>query len=172
MTNKKRILIAVQTNQQPDIFTEYFKSLQNLVIPEDCEVDYFFVLHNMNDNAQKLIPIIEGKAEYFVFEDGTTKEFNVSGKTHEWQGNNFKAVVNMKNIIIDRVLEYNYDYWFLVDSDIILHPNTLCDLLSHNKDMIAEGYITEWLKDSGGYGYNFWTVESGAVEDYSRYQRK
>ncbi|CCO09051.1 glycosyltransferase [Desulforamulus hydrothermalis] len=41
-------------------------------------------------------------------------------------------------------LEQEYDYVFLVDADLILHPKTLVHLISLQKDIVAEVFWTRW----------------------------
>ena len=167
-TKTKRILIGVQVRQDEETFELYIKSLSNLVIPEDAVVDYYFVFHN----SKNLIKYVNNlpNCSYYCYQDDST--FETSKKTHEWKGENFSAVVLMKNLIIDKVLRENYDYWFLVDSDIILHPMTLKHLYEQKKDMIGCAFITEWQEGSGKYGYNFWDYQEGDLINPKLYLKK
>lgn len=57
-------------------------------------------------------------------------------------------VAGFKDDIIKFAKNNNYDYLFLVDSDIVLHPNTLRHLISSGKDIISEIFWTSWTNDS------------------------
>ncbi len=46
--------------------------------------------------------------------------------------------------MIDKAIEEEYDYLFLVDSDLIIHPETINYLLKANKDIISEVFWTKW----------------------------
>src|SRR5690606_29619636 len=39
---------------------------------------------------------------------------------------------------------FDYDYLFLIDSDIVLHPQTIHQLLKANKDIISNIFWTKW----------------------------
>ncbi|ASA26581.1 hypothetical protein B9T62_33555 [Paenibacillus donghaensis] len=46
--------------------------------------------------------------------------------------------------MIQRAGTLEYDYLFLIDSDLILHPDTLKHLISTDKDIISEVFWTQW----------------------------
>ena len=167
-TKAKRILIGVQVRQDEETFELYIRSLANLVIPEGTTVDYYFIFHN-SKNLAKYVNNLPN-CSYYYYQDNST--FETSKKTHEWKGENFSAVVLMKNLIIDKVLREKYDYWFLVDSDIILHPMTLKHLYEQKQDMIGCAFVTEWQEGSGNYGYNFWDYQDGSLINPQQYLRK
>ena len=53
-----------------------------------------------------------------------------------------------KNTIIKHFLERDDDYLFLIDSDILMNPNTLTQLVSTKKDIVSEIFWTKWTPDS------------------------
>ncbi len=50
----------------------------------------------------------------------------------------------MKDVIINYAKENQYDYLFLIDSDLMLHPNTLKQLVNQDKEIISEIFWTKW----------------------------
>lgn len=46
--------------------------------------------------------------------------------------------------MIRRAEAFGYDYLFLIDSDLILHPDTLLHLIGTGKDIISEIFWTQW----------------------------
>ena len=62
--------------------------------------------------------------------------------THIWTQDNFNAVAQMRTKALEKARNEKYDYIFSVDSDIILHKETLCDLLAREKDIISKIYWT------------------------------
>ena len=155
----KKILITAPIRQKPDILEEYLRSLDNLKTPEDCQIDGYFILHNCFNELK-----------YMFHKDNVLEEFNdktddvrQDQNTHIWQDGNFKAIVTMKNKIKDYALKNNYDYVFMVDSDLILHPNTLnhlfCILEGSCENVIGEMFYTDWDK-SGRMLPNCWDMDS------------
>lgn len=50
-------------------------------------------------------------------------------------------VVNNRNKLVAEARALGVDYLFFVDSDIVMHPWTLRQLLSHDKDIVGATYI-------------------------------
>jgi hypothetical protein len=127
-----KILVGAPVNQTTEIFERYLTSLRNL----NGKFDLFFILHNsphlkelLNDN------------EYIEFNTSTKYE------PHNWTPKNLKEVGIMRNMLLDYVKANNYDYFFSVDSDQLVHPNTLQHLLSFDKDIVGEIMWTKWKID-------------------------
>lgn len=53
----------------------------------------------------------------------------------------------MKDKIINYANEYQYDGLFLIDSDVMVHPNTLQRLWKEDKEIISNIFWTQWQKD-------------------------
>lgn len=136
-----RILIAAPVHQKLHIFKEYLESLNNLLVPADCEVDRFFILHNCED----LLSLIEGNSLYSIY--NTDPVYKTDEVTHHWTDDAVSHVAGMKNCILEYARDQDYDYVFLVDTDLILHPMTLIRLMQANKDIIAEVFWTSWGPD-------------------------
>jgi len=135
----KKILITAPVRQEKKIFNLYLNSLNNLV-KEGFTTEYFFSLHNSKHLSERL----EGH-QYCLAE--SDNDF-VTHHTHHWKDENLLDVSSIKNFLIKQMLEGDYDYMFMVDSDIILHPETLNHLVKQNKDIISEVFWTKWKPDS------------------------
>ena len=133
----KKILITAPVHQDAKVFKEYLWSLNRLIIPEGYEIQKHFYLHNA-DNLKKFLQ----PNEYEIFKDDTKIE--ESDVTHIWKQENFNAVATMRTKALEYARNNNFDYIFSVDSDVILHKNTLIDLLNEQKDAIAKIYWTAW----------------------------
>ena len=133
----KKILITAPVHQDAKVFKEYLWSLDRLIIPEDYKVYKYFYLHNA-DNLKKFLQ----PNEYEVFKDET--KVQESNTTHIWTDENFSAVAKMRTKALEYARKHNFDYIFSVDSDVILHKESLVDLLNEQKDIIAKIYWTAW----------------------------
>ena len=51
------------------------------------------------------------------------------------------------NVLIQYAKDNNYDYLFMVDSDLVLHPETLKTLIEAQKDVIFELYFSKWTPE-------------------------
>lgn len=137
-----KILIAAPVYQKEHIFIEYLKGLDGLVYPQEWQVDRMFILHN----CPELEPLIKGKADYLHY--ATMEKYQTDDFTHRWSDLLIATVAAMKNEIIKTALSRGYDYLFLVDSDLVLHPLTLMQLWQADKDIIAECFWTRWQPDT------------------------
>lgn len=127
----KRILIAAPVHQSKEIFKEYLNSLYKLKIPNDYIVDYYFILHNCEELKEFL-----NKNQYEIINNNINihKEKN---KQKIWNLENFNFLSQMRTKILNLASLKKYDYLFTIDSDILLHPNTLIQLLNDNKNIVG-----------------------------------
>ena len=149
----KRILITAPLHQEPDIFDEYQESLDGLKVPDGYTADRFFVVNN----CPEVIPHIRN-AEYIVMDHENSYE-----KTHNdhiWTLDLMLKMGELRNATIRRMREGGYDYWFSVDTDILMEPETLELLLNADKDIVSEIF---WTKaPSGRFWCNAWMVDQAS----------
>lgn len=132
-----KILIGAPVRQDHTTFYRYLKAL-NQLDTEGYEVDFFFILHN----SPRLKRFLRSD-QYIEYQNDI--EYKRDEVSHHWTNDNLRDVTIMKNYLLDKAL--SYDYFFLVDSDIILQPQTLKHLINQNKPVIAECFWTEWNPD-------------------------
>ena len=135
-----RILLGAPVRQDHLTFYKYLKAIRQLDT-SSIQVDLFFILHNSPRLKRFLKP-----SQYVEFQ--SENEYVRDEKTHHWTGENLKDVTKMKNALLRHTIENRYDYFFLVDSDLILQPQTIQRLLSHKKEIIAEVFWTQWTPES------------------------
>lgn len=129
-----KILVGSPVKQDETIFQYYLESLNSQ--QHDHEVDYFFILHNSPELKKYLKP---GQYE----EHNNATQYDV-GSTHHWKQENLRDVMRMKNYLLQKAAVEGYDYFFLVDSDIILHPKTIKHLAMQRQHIISEIFWTRW----------------------------
>jgi hypothetical protein len=149
-----KVLIAAPLRQKPEIFQEYQKGLDSLIIPEGVSVDRFFVVND----CPEVIPLIRD-ADWIE----NNSENVTMYKNHVWDNVLVSKMSVMRNQTIQRALEGGYDYLLSVDTDLVLEPHTLEVLLGTGKDICAglfwtngwpnawkydqaDGYDPEWVK--------------------------
>lgn len=147
-----RILLCAPVKQERHVFKEYLESLDRLQT-DGIELTRCFYLHESEELRDMLKP------SDVVLLNNTAAEYRVDGDTHEWTGQCLSEVARMKNEMLQIFLDNDFDYFFLVDSDLILHPTTLQVLLDRKKDIVSEVFWTEWQKGSGEFGPNCWDMD-------------
>jgi radical SAM superfamily enzyme YgiQ (UPF0313 family) len=161
---KTNVLIAAPVRQNEVKFKLYIDSLNNLTIPDNVNVQRLFVLHNSEHLKQYLSPTDT------VAIANTDDDYICDEKTHQWKQHNLNFVANIKNQIIEIAVKNGFDYVFFVDSDLILHPDTLSNLLSLDLDIVAEIFWTAWDPGSplmpNAWDYDHYSFLPGTIEKY------
>lgn len=155
-----RVLIATPLRQDRHIFREYQDSLLGLHLPDGVTADIFYVVND----CPGLIPDLKGK----WVEINTHDVYRKADGTHYWSDTNLKKMSILRNRCIQEALDGGYDFLFFVDSDLVLHPDTLRILLEADKDIISElfwtqGWTNAWLYDQSA-GMNPKWSEPGLYE--------
>lgn len=148
---KKRVLIASPVQQQPTILALFLASLKRLHA-DQLELSYFFIDDNTDVTSSLLLE------QFAVAREGVTITRSESSDspdvyvrtdtTHCWSEQLIWKVAHFKNRIIEHALERQFDYVFLLDSDLLLHARTLEQLVSDDKDIVSEIFWTRWQPDA------------------------
>lgn len=156
-----RILIGAPVRQDEETFKLYIESLKNLNT-DGLDVDWFFILHNSPHLKKYLHPrqYIEAKSDEEYQKD----------ETHHWTEKNLKQVAVMKNHLLDRTILEKHNYFFLVDSDILLHPETLQTLVKSNKKIVSEVFWTRWQPNEEEMP-NAWICDYYAFDTLNRFKQ-
>jgi hypothetical protein len=147
MENKPLILIGCPIRNREFIVERYLSGIYNLNYPKDRIILYWLV----NDSRDHTLRFLEEfkikhKSEYkdIVIEkikNNAPEYKRAIAKNPNFVEAYWKQVytnlANLRNKVIDKVLEFNVDYYFGVDSDIIVNSEDLNLLLSNNKDVVA-----------------------------------
>lgn len=146
---KTRILIASPIHQKPVILQQFLQSLNRLQLL-DFEYSFAFVDDNEDPQSCELLAEFQNQNDQVSLIPSRHEiEYITDERTHYWNESLVWHVAAIKNTIIDYATELAYDYLFLVDSDILLHPHTLNHLVSLRKDIISEIFWTRWQPEAG-----------------------
>ena len=141
-----RILLGSPIRQKPEIlncFLEFIRYLKS----KEYYLDFIFIDDNVNQKSKDLLQDFKEKEKNTIvltswYENKDT--YICDSTTHHWTDNLIWKVADFKDKIIEHAKNLQYDFLFLVDSDLILHPKTLKHLISTNKDIISEVFWTKW----------------------------
>lgn len=160
-----KILIGSPVRQDEKIFKEYLESLNRLLIPDGVEADAYFILNDC--------PELEKYLEPDQFETLNTGDvYTVNEETHIWTTNNLNKMSTLRNRLLEKTLNGGYDYLFMVDTDLILHPNTLIQLLSSKKKLIANIFWTQEKPNSNYLWANCWDYDQCTQVNVKEWLRK
>ncbi len=141
-----KILIGSPVKQKEHILREFLTSLGELNIT-DCIVDYFFVDDcDEQTPSDMLLKFKPGDASVFIVKATSITKNGSNYDLHNWDYNIIDRIADLKNWIIDFARQKGYDYLFLIDSDIVLHTETLQRLLFLKKDIVSNVFWTKISK--------------------------
>lgn len=144
-----KVLLTAPLKQSENIFAAFQGSIDALDVPEGVTLDRFFVVNDCSD----IIPHIRG--EYEVINTGDV--YRKTANDHLWSNENLCKMSRLRNATIRRALDGGYDYWWSVDTDLVLQPQTLRELLSAEKDIVSEVFWTQAA--SGAWWCNAWMYD-------------
>lgn len=141
---KNRVLIGSPIRQKAEILEYFLFSIKNLRL-DTINVDYFFIDDNLEEESSQLIAgFAEANPNTFLAKVQDMRAYICNEHTHIWEEELIWKVAKFKNSIIDKAWEDDYDYLFLVDSDLVLHAQTLEHLVKLKKDIVSEIFWTRW----------------------------
>ncbi|WP_058300367.1 glycosyltransferase [Gorillibacterium timonense] len=142
-----RVLTASPIRQRPVVLNEFLLSLKKLNLP-GIEMDFLFVDDNEDAISSKLLLDFKrdcGNTRIVVGEQEGSYLCNET--THNWNEELVWKVARYKDIMIDDAKNREYDYLFLIDSDLVLHPDTVKHLIRTEKDIVSTVFWTKWQPD-------------------------
>lgn len=141
----KRVLIASPVRQKENILKEFLWSLEQLET-DGLEIEYAFI-----DDCEEESGLLK---EFAAKRDGVQILRGDAGgcyrrdeTTHHWSEELIWKVADYKNRFLKMALDNGFDFLFLVDSDLVLHPKTLKHLVGLDKDIVSEVYYTKWMPE-------------------------
>lgn len=144
--SKGKLLIGSPICQKPFILTAFLYSLKWLEL-SDYEVYYHFIDDNYDQQSQKLLKDFQKEQEHVMIEQRSEQPAEYS-PNHNWNQEKIWKVANYKDHLIRRSRQENFDYLFLIDSDLLLYPQTIKQLLAAGKEIISEVFWTRWSDDA------------------------
>ncbi|SHH27377.1 CDP-glycerol glycerophosphotransferase, TagB/SpsB family [Thermosyntropha lipolytica DSM 11003] len=144
-----KVLIASCIRQKEKILEQFLMSIEDLD-KEGIKVYYFFVDDNDETNSKRKLQIFSEKyPETIIYTANDKKDSYVcDDNTHYWKEQLIWRVADFKDEIINYAKKREFDYVFLIDSDLVLNPKTLKHLIATGRDIISEIFWTKWYPNS------------------------
>ncbi len=141
---KKRVLVASPVRQRTNILQEFLESLELL---DNTGLELHFTFIDDNNQHDLLTGFARGKQHVRIIPVMSDDTYLCDETTHCWQERLVWKVAEFKNRLIAIARAEDFDYLFLVDSDLYLHPKTITHLVSLDKDIVSAVYWTKWTPD-------------------------
>ncbi|WP_063776448.1 glycosyltransferase [Paenibacillus sp. IHB B 3415] len=141
---RTRVLLGSPIHQKPAILEQFLNSLLRLNLT-NIELHFYLIDDNPDEASSQLLQqFTQSGRTVFLQSSGFHDAYIRDDTTHFWNSNLVWKVAGFKNLMIRRAEAFGYDYLFLIDSDLILHPDTLLHLIRTGKDIISEVFWTQW----------------------------
>lgn len=148
---KKRILVGSPIRQTPEILREFLASLEN-VEKKSFGFDYYFVDDNMDGQSSELLRLFSDRCQGNCFIASPQNRQGIydadNEVTHIWSNDAIWKVGAFKDSMIEYAKKEEYDYLFLIDSDLVLHPKTIEQLIADKKGIVFNIFWTSWTPKS------------------------
>ncbi len=156
-----RILIGSPVRQKSNILKEFLIGLDEADKGAN-DISYYFVDDNTENLSSELLKSFS-ETHDVVLKKGT-ELFNVSENEyekndyngHNWKSVNLAKVTVYKDTIIEYCIEKNFDYLFLIDSDIVLDKRTIPQLLADDVEIVSNVFWNQWRVNGSLTPQCFW----------------
>lgn len=124
----------------------FLRSLGRLT-RENITIDYIFVDDNTSESSSRqLAKFRRAGSVVTVIPCGEQSAYACDDASHHWNDALMLKVAQFKNTIIEYAIKNKYDYLFLADSDLVLHPELVEHLRLREVDIVSELFWSTWHK--------------------------
>lgn len=160
-----RVMIAAPARNRAWILPRYLDALAALDYPRDFLLFHWIVNDSTDDSLRLLQEWCAGRPRAMVHQEDTGRTESEYAGALRLAGPRSRAypiLADLRNCIREWVLVSGVDYLLSVDTDILVRPDTLRRLLSHQVDVVAA------LVDNGHRAHNFLSWDSRTGDFYRR----
>jgi len=169
----KTVLLAVLAKNKAHVLPAYLRSIDNLDYDKKLITVYINTNNNQDSTKELLDAWVEKNgAQYrsIIMESHEVAGASIT-KPHEWTAERFKVLATIRNKSMQKALEANCDYYFVVDCDNFISPCTLKELIAKNKPIIAP-MLRAVPEPCDAYSNYFCDIsETGYYKDHPNYRK-
>lgn len=126
------------------------------------DVDYYFVLGDSEDGTLEALRQCAGKYKRRMFFTSSTQEESLLLHARVWNDLRYDEMVRARNALLRMVRENEPDYFLSLDSDILLSPSTIQNMLEHDDRFDAVGAKT-YMTPGGDWCTSYAMLRNGAL---------
>lgn len=168
MSTESVVFIAILAKNKEYCIREYLNAIASQDYPKKSIVVYIRA-NNCEDNTIPMIKrwVSDNKENYLNvienYEDIDEDVINKGKGEHDWDVHRFNVLGKIRQDSVTEAINQKADYYFVVDCDNFLTPDTLSSLISCNMDYVGPMLITTELSVHHRYygNYHFRTSSNG-----------
>lgn len=167
------IVVGCPVQDREHIIEEYLQCISNLDYPKDRIIPCFFVNNTSDKTGQIILDWISNvNSDYkMIIYDRKDNVYKKRKDDQSRQKRDYTLFAVVRNHFLKLIKDngIDWDYLFSVDSDILVQPDTLTRLLSHQKSIVSALVYNGLNWGQREYNYRVKKVTSGR-EGYCVYQ--
>ena len=142
----KKILVSSPVCQKPKILKEFLHGLSKLEHTNEAisiDIHFFFIDDNEDPEASRILEDFAQEQPQVKIEKNTFGNM-YNPESHAWLDDVIVKVGKNKDKFLGYARENDFDFVFLVDSDLVVHPKTLLHLVWADREILSEVFWTAW----------------------------
>jgi hypothetical protein len=160
----KRILIACPVRDREFVLSHYLDHIYKVDYKKSI-IDLYFIINNSKDNSLQLLKNFQKshKDEYnsITIETHNDPKIPQDDRSKVIRDNYiYDHLSTLRNMILKKCVELDCDYVLSCDCDILVQPDILNRLLSHNKPIVASLIYNGYLHRPQGCDINYNPIEN------------
>ena len=169
----KKVLLSILVRNKSAVLPMFLKCIQELDYDKKL-ITIFVHTNNNSDNSAELmkrwVRKWADKYNHIEFLEEDIEELrDDQTNPHEWTSERCKALGRIRNISLQKSLDYRCDYYFVVDCDNFILPHTLQSLISQQKPIIAP-MLRAFPDSDDQYSNFFYSVDKrGYFKDHPNF---
>lgn len=143
---KPRLLVASVTAADPKVLSAHLSTVRAAASNCDAEVEFLYLIDPSAPHSAALSDVLiqAGVRCAEAAPKQADAHYRVGEQTHEWSTGAFYWLGAQKERLLDHARASNYDAILLVDSDLILAPDTLRSMMAAQKPIVSAVFWTRW----------------------------
>ena len=150
-----RILAGAAVRQNSAVLEAHLRTMKSQVINDDVELDFMYVNDldpNDPDYAAARDVLFDdpdvGVYNTDIFQRPDGADYGVTDATHTWKQPTFEYLGGLKDLLLKRAVADDYDAVWLVDTDLLVGPETLQSLINAQRPVVSAVFWTSWSPGS------------------------
>ncbi len=166
-----RVLVISPVRQKPAILEHFLEGLRRLDTA-GIDVGFLFIDNNDEPRSSKMLHEFtqQTHAPAHRIRLPVGEPYRRTESHHCWTESLYWRLAAIKDGALHIALQQGYDYAFLVDSDLVLHPRTLQRMVECGREIVSQVFWTVWSPDKPPLP-NVWYADSYNLYRVRRHQR-
>ncbi len=139
-SNKSTVLLAILARNKSHVLPYFLQCIDELDYDKSL-VSVYINTNNNSDNTSHILETwsksVEGQKYARIDLVNHEMELDEDNRPHAWTKDRFKCLAQIRDGSLQKALEYQCEYYFVVDCDNFIRPSTLKYLIAENKPIIA-----------------------------------